>query len=223
MRHSVKKYKNAEFNKIQGELLPRVRPIAWFELQAKYGCELSDDPECDYFLPHKVLNDDLGLGAVLDSDGSVKFVSNQDLNEWGINIDQLINTAVQNLQNLDVGFQEFSPGVWVSDWQHTDNASLMFHNRAIKSLQVKGDLVAFIPHRSYLIVTGSKDIEGLESALKIVDELIDDEHSLTSFSYILQDGNWQVFVPEKNHPLKGEIEVRQAQSVEFYQELLNQD
>ena len=99
----------------------------------------------------------------------------------------------------------------------------MLHNEVIRNLKVKGELIAFIPHRAYLIITGSKDVDGLKYALEIVDELMEDERALTSFAYIFHDNSWKVFEPREGHPLRKEIKERQAQSIELYQDMLDEE
>lgn len=148
-------------------LLPRVTDRAFFQPWGGLPTPL----------PHEPLGDDLGVCLVLDGEGSVSFVSHDDLARWGRSLADLLPIAKRNLGAVTdaSGFVEVAPGVFRSAYRDTyDNARLLFLPE-LEKLSLPGDLVLSVTSRDGLFVTGTKVPGGVDRLLELTEVALAEE------------------------------------------------
>ncbi|HEY6320424.1 MAG TPA: hypothetical protein VJA16_02570 [Thermoanaerobaculia bacterium] len=86
---------------------------------------------------------------------------------WGVSLGEALAQAVANLERMSEPLRS-SParGIYVSGWQDDYDASRILSERALRGLVVDGTMVALIPDRNCLVVTGLGDVAALRSALE---------------------------------------------------------
>ena len=117
-------------------------------------------------------------------------------------------------------------GVYVSAWHDNHDASRLVLIDLIRSLEVKGDHVAMVPHRDVLVVTGSEDVDGLAKMAELAEAATSDTRFMTAISVRLQWDEWVPFRLPVGHSLHSRFEYLRYQSItrdyEEQQTLLDQ-
>ena len=148
-----------EYADIQPDILPAVRSRSFFE-SARLRMVIGGDE--DTFLQYQTLGDDLGLGLVYDMPDSMKPISNQDIELWGVTFYEALESARENLRQLRpriIGPKK-GKGVYVFTTNDGYDSSRLILLDLIRQFQVKGDYIAMAPGREMLIVAGSEDKPG---------------------------------------------------------------
>jgi hypothetical protein len=87
---------------------------------------------------------------------------------WGVSLSEALAQAVANLERVsEPRWSSPARGVYVSGWQDDYDGSRILSERALRGLAVEGAMVALIPDRNCLVVTGLGDIEALRTALEL--------------------------------------------------------
>ncbi|MDQ3440436.1 MAG: hypothetical protein M3478_08825, partial [Planctomycetota bacterium] len=136
-------------------LLPKVRERFYHEalaLNLQLGGPSPDS------IPTRVVADELTVELVYDRPHSVSTISEKQLSEWGIAFDEALTVARDNLWRIsNEDFERVLPGLHVSRWHDTHDASRLFLHGLVWQLPVNGQHVAMVPNRNVLMVAGSDD------------------------------------------------------------------
>jgi len=152
------------------------------------------------------LNDDLVVEIVYDHPRTVSSLGTEQLEAWGIELDEALRTARANLRERTEGtLRPLADGVYESWWDDAYDSARLLLTELITRLDVRGEPVAFIPHRDRLLVTGSEDAAGLERAAELAEPLLDDGRRLTGRPFILRDGAWQRFSVPESHEARPQL------------------
>lgn len=151
---------------------------------------------------HERYNDHLMILYAEDTPRNIRYLSDEELDELGVDRAGLRERAVENLGRLLPDMQaQGNDGTYMLIADGNYEASLLlfddiwtgdiWHNG---TLPVTGDLVIAVPSRDLLLVTGSRDKDGLALVREIADETVaEDPYSLTSQLFIYRDGRFQPF------------------------------
>ncbi|MFO0599175.1 MAG: hypothetical protein U0228_27960 [Myxococcaceae bacterium] len=148
-------------------------------------------------LVFKPLADDLVQVAVFDGANNMQFVTKKNLEDWGIDPDELFLEGKKNLvARSQKAFANPSPGVWESQWadNHDIARALLFDT--IRKLKVKGDPVVFLPQRDHLVITGSDDDAGLDAVADLLDTYLALPRANGGRGWRLTKSGLEPFVPE---------------------------
>ena len=186
----------ANWQDAKSRLLPRIRDRTTYALMRKRATDgekfnFTDEP----FTEH------LALELVYDFPNSIGSVNRDQLAQWGVTRDQALAVARDNLwaiSNRD--FKCVAPGVHVSDWHDSYDASRLFLHDLIWQLPVRGNHVAMTPTRNDLIVTGSEDADGLAAMAEIGAKCLSDPRFLTGAAVELQNNKWVSYMPPEQSP-----------------------
>ena len=186
----------ATWQEAKSRLLPRIRDRITYALMRKRdNCDeklnFTDEPFTDH----------LSLELVYDFPNSIGSVNHDQLAKWGVTRDQALTVARDNLwaiSNRD--FKQVAPGVYLSDWHDSYDASRLFLHDLIWQLPVRGDHVVMTPTRNDLIVTGADDSEGLVAMAKIAVRCLSDPRFITGAAVRLENNRWTSFMPPEQSP-----------------------
>ena len=212
------------FREAQPGLVPRVRERSYHSI-AKLQMEAEGE---EYFEPaYRILADHLLVELVYDLPESIATIGKIPLEEWGVGLDMALDVASRNLaDHSDNGFDSPQPGVYVSAWHDNHDASRLVLIGFIRSLDVKGDHVAMVPHRDVLVVTGSEDVDGLAKMAELAEAAASDTRFMTAIPVRLQWDQWVPFRLPEGHSLHSRFELLRYQSItrdyEEQQTLLDQ-
>ena len=101
-------------------------------------------------------------------------VQRHHLSDWGVSFEDALKTACDNLREIShQPFELAAPGVWVSPWRDNHDASRLVLLDLLRENDVRGELVAAVPNRDVLCLTGADNEEGLAHLANIVEQALD--------------------------------------------------
>jgi hypothetical protein len=185
----------------RANLLLRVRDREWYETMRLQFADARDGKGPAFTCEQ--LNDDLILEIVYDWPTAVSSTNPEQLDGWGISLEEAVRTARANLREWTPGtFSPLEAGVFVSAWHDTYDSSRLVLTELIARLDVGGDPVAVLPQRDHLFVTGAGDERGLGRIAELARPFLDEPHHLTGRAFAWRDGACQSFVPPDGHPYR---------------------
>ncbi len=187
-----------DFESAQERLLPRVRERAYLAALNLRQTLLGEDP-----LNPSLQNLNERLAATIVYDDEYHVAEYHKPMEEALNVpaDQAFDTAYDNLRKISQEpFTELAPGLYVSPWQDTHDASRLLLTEIFHRMTLRGDPVAMIPHRDLLFVTGAEDEEGLQMLANAVGESLEETRYVSGDLFRLCDGRWEVFTVDDQHP-----------------------
>ena len=129
-------------------------------------------------------------------------IDQEQIDRWGIDFEVLFEEACENLydRSPESGLEEVAPGLWCSTWNDGYNASRLLIPSLYRDLPIRGDMVAFTPHRDCLLLTGSEDPQGLQAAAEIVAQQMAAPRTISAVPLLGQHLTWELFALPDEHP-----------------------
>ncbi len=193
------------------DLMPVIRARSYFD-SATLLARLNDHEEAT--VPYQPLADDLAISLVYDLPESMRSISQDDLDKWGITFYEAMEAARDNFDG--VPFQFMGPaegeGVYVSATNDSYDATRLLLIKGEHRFKVKGDLIAMVPNRDVLILAGAEDESGLKAMAELANETLQKPRPMSGFALKLEGDDWVTWMPPKNHPLYSEFHLLQLQS-----------
>ena len=192
--------KTPAFAEARERLLPGVRDAVILDvvrLQALVGGQPHPG------VPSRRLGTRLRLCLFLDSAESTVMVTNDDLQTWGKTFEEVLQVALDNLEARSPGGLTRHEGVYVAPWSDCyDPARALLRSR-MSSVEVQGEMVAFMPNWNHLIVTGSGDGVGMTSALAFATRVMEEEpRCMSARPLVWRDGDWIDLELPRGHVLE---------------------
>ena len=191
------------FEEARARLFPGVRDRAFME-SARLIAELGAKPLDP--IPHRALGSTIVAVLVLDSPASIMTVNQEHLTGWGVTFDEALAVASENLlpASRDATWGRVTEGVYASTWNDDyDTSRLLLDevvDEVIADLGITGDPVAMVPHRNLLILTGSEDGPGLQAAMSLTEESLDQPSQISARPIARRGGVWEDLQVPDNHP-----------------------
>jgi len=177
----------ATFAEAQANLLPQLRDLPYLD-QVRLMQRIQSPKSAPMF-PTRPLASELVVALAYDSPRTIATLAQQVLDDWGVSLDEALKPAQFNLRARTAqGLVLQGPGVFVSPYQDNYDASRIVLTELISRLAVKGDPVAFVPHRDSLIVTGSEDSEGLLQACALAEPLLKENRRISGQPLVFRGG-----------------------------------
>jgi hypothetical protein len=194
----------------RANLLPKVRERVFHESWNLHSLLKENSPPK---IQYQVVAEHMAVDVVYDTPSSVRTVSLEDFEQWGVTFEEALAIGRDNLWNISKEpFGKLAPGTYVSTWQDTHDATRMFLHDLVWQLDVKGSHVAMVPDRNVLLVTGSEDAEGLlrmaEEAQQVLDE---SPRPLCGLAFILNGSAWEPYLPPDDAPSYGKLSLLACQ------------
>ncbi|MFO0596230.1 MAG: hypothetical protein U0228_13025 [Myxococcaceae bacterium] len=232
-RYEPAAYANLDFFERKDDalrsLLPRVRDRGYPHLLSARMRRQLGSKEADHVgLPYRPLGDVLASSLCIDLPTTVLDCTTQTYEGWKSSIDELWPTALENLRAISkTPFRQVSPGVYVSPWSDSHDPARLLLPELFKGLNVKGRVIAGVPNRSTLIVTGSEDPRGLDEFVALMKMGLKDPRPLSSMPLMLTDDGWRAFeprgdAPQFQHLRRLAVECRHVQHADQKTELVEQ-
>ncbi len=192
-------------------VLPRVRERVYYEL---FGLRVRLDGKTPGDVMHhpRPVTDHLSEGIVYDAENSIREFGLEQIQDWGVTLAEVDQRALENLRSSSRNaFASLRPGLWTSTAQDTHDATRLLLEDEIRALPVKGAHVAFVPHRTLLLITGSEDLESLEEVAGILEANIDLPRLMTFVPAKLGDDGWQTWTAPLPSLSRFELVTRQRE------------
>jgi uncharacterized protein YtpQ (UPF0354 family) len=133
--------------------------------------------------------------CVVDGPNSISFVKQSDLEDWGVDADQVFEQAVANLRALPMEFHALENCYYVLAQDSFIAARLLCAER-FAEVPLKGLPVAVVPDRDTLFIAGSEDDEAIKALSNLVNrQLVEANRHISTKPLVLKDGRWQEFQP----------------------------
>jgi len=189
-----------DFELVRADLRPRLWLRASLE-QVRLMNILEGNPVQPKPLLSESIGEHLILSLAYDWPDAVQSLYDDDLNEWGVTFYEAMEVARQNLQGATVGYGKIGDGSYSFMSADTYAASRITLVERTEGLEVSGKLVAMVPNRDSLFVTGSEDEAGLVIMATMAEKGLEQPYSLSAVPLILDDDTWQDWMPPEGHPL----------------------
>jgi hypothetical protein len=185
-------------------LLPRLIPQGMVDASRAVaaselgGASTAGDMAVRRFSPHRA------LALVVDSPRAMSYCTVTQLQDWGKTFDDLLPRAMENLWAMSKQ-DLFSPGpgVWVSPYGDSHDASRLALDGLVFQHAVEGDHVAIPPTVADLLFTGSDDLNGLAFILEMSTKLIDaGPRPIDGRLHRLRNHVWEPWMPPLDHPAR---------------------
>jgi uncharacterized protein YtpQ (UPF0354 family) len=153
----------------------------------------SDAPFPFYF---EQLNEELYVLYVFDTETSMRYISQKDIDKLQIKNEELRTLAKENLRSsieLQIQGNPASLSMLLAGGNY--EASFILYDSLWNKEQfpVKGDIIVYIPSRDLVLVTGSEDAEGLKQVRSIVyDPENEWPHIVSEKGFVRKGDAWEV-------------------------------
>jgi hypothetical protein len=199
------------FEDVHPDLLPTVRSRAYFEF-ALLQLKLEGGAATDY--PQQILAEHLAIGLVYDLPDSMRTVISQDLENWGVTFYEALEAACANLrQKEDPVFVSPHDGVYLSATGDNYDAARLILSDMVRQFDVRGDVIAMIPNRDTLIITGSESLLGLRTMAARAKQALTEPRPISTIALRLFDDEWSEWLPPFGHSLYREFATLRLQSL----------
>jgi uncharacterized protein YtpQ (UPF0354 family) len=191
------------FQEALPNILPRVQSRSFYEemiLMTKTGeMPMTDLGEAQ--LPHRIIAEHFAVGLVYDSPQSVIQLNANKLSDWDVELEEVMVTALKNLDALTPEpFKEITPGVFLSTYEDTHDASRLMLLERVRQCKVQGRHVAMVPSRNTLVITGESDQQGQTIMLNIAEKVLQLPRPLLGLPLVLSADTWHPWQPNPDHP-----------------------
>ncbi|MDH5328058.1 MAG: hypothetical protein OEZ68_00855 [Gammaproteobacteria bacterium] len=137
---------------------------------------------------------------IFDYKDSMAIVGKDTLAKWEIDFDEAFAQAQDNLRKVSYQpFESLKPGLYISQWQDDYDASRIFLPELFHRLELLGDPVITLPTRNTILVTGSKDAQGIEDLAEITRKALDEEPKvITGYALTLNNFTLEHFPQQQD-------------------------
>jgi hypothetical protein len=131
----------------------------------------------------------------------VQSLGDDELAEWGVTFYEAMEVARDNLQAATISYTKIGDGFYLFMSGDTYDASRITIVEHTQRVEVNGELVALVPSRDSLFVTGLEDEAGLGTMVAMAEKPLQEPYSLSGVPLIFEGGAWQDWLPPEDHPL----------------------
>ena len=186
-----------EFADAAHDLLPSLKPRSFLEALRR---EPTTDKSKNLDMPHLPVSEHLVLCLAYDLPHSMRFVPQDQLDQWGVTIYEAMETAKKNLFEKGHSLASIGDKAYVFMGGDAYDATRLINTEFLQTLKLDGDVVALAMTRDSLLVAGADDDEGLAIMADLAEKTLEDPRPLCSIPVRLVDGEWETWSPAPDHP-----------------------
>ncbi len=146
---------------------------------------------------YETINEHLLVFYALDTERNIRYLGRKDIDSLSLQPEELRTQAVKNLSGLLPDIERHgNAGTFMVIAGGTYEASLLLFDSiwSTDNFNVDGEFVVAIPSRDILLVTGSRNTEGLEQLRTLAGKTVaEGSYHLTPELFLRQDGKWLLF------------------------------
>lgn len=196
---SVAQEMPADFEDVKAGIMPSVRARSFFDM-VRLSAELELDdvpPKLPVFQP---INEQLVCAFVYDSGPAMRFLHQEDLESWGTTIYELMEVARLNFeQNPPMGFSRIGDSFYAVLGDENYGATRLVHNELLARMEVAGDMVAALPNRGTLMITGTESDDGLKIMADLLEKEMEKPRPITNMLFRRVGDDWEPWLPPPEH------------------------
>lgn len=143
------------------------------------------------------LCENLEIGIAYDGESTIVRLTETQLSEWNMTFDDAYGVAIDNLRlESSKPFAALKDGVLVSRFGDHYDASRLLLTDMLHRQPIAGAPVVMAPNRAALLLTGDRNVAGLQTMLEIAEEALAQPRPLPALMLRWDGAVWQKFVPE---------------------------
>ncbi len=198
-------------------VLPRLRDRAWFSaVRRQAELELGADEAAieEVMLPHRAVNSELSIHLAFELPTSLMELGTDRLRAWGVTFDEMLEIAKRNLRaRSTTPFDSPEPGMFISPFKDSYDATRMILPELFEALQVKGRPVLIAATHDIVLVTGDEDGPGLEKLGAWAEQALLEPRPNSAVTFRLEGKGWRPWLPNRDHPAYAKLKLLQLQTV----------
>lgn len=202
-----------EFDDVKARIMPTVRSRSYFDiLRLSAEIELNCvPPKLPIFQP---INDQLVCGFVYDSGPAMRFLHNEDVETWGTTMYELMELARMNFeQQTPIGISKIGTSFYSVLGDENYGATRLIQEELLARMEVEGDMVAVIPNRGTLMVTGTESVDGLKVMSDLLEKEVDHPRPISSVLFRRVGEEWEPWLPPSDHPTYAAFKLAATRSI----------
>ena len=189
-----------DFDEARSHLRPKLWTRAGIE-KSRLQVEVDGGDGSKMDIPEYEVGSHLVASLAYDFPQQIMSVSHEQLANWGISYYEALEIARENLEQEQCTFAQIGQGCYVSATGDSYDSSRLLLPNLIERFEVKGDLIAMVPNRDYLLVAGSNDEQGLGVMLELTAKALDHPRPMVPIPLRLDGDDWVDWMPTSKHPL----------------------
>jgi hypothetical protein len=147
---------------------------------------------------HRTLGSDIAVSVASDSESQIALLTDETITDLGLDYEQALRIATDNLRRVsNDNWIEIGPSLFQSGWKDDYDPARLLLADVIKKLPIKGDPVALAIDNNTLLVTGSKNKQGLLDMASLGRKMLEETtRPLSGQAIVLTDAGWADFLPD---------------------------
>ncbi len=187
-----------EFSDASYDLRPRLWARSTFE-NMRLRNLIDGGPEPNW--PIEAIGSHLILSLVYDLPESVRSVNGDELEGWGVSFWEAREAAITNLAQENFMVASLGEALYASNTGDSYDATRLILSALTDQFQIEGDMVAMVPNRDTLLITGDQSELGIKMMVELAArELAENPRPLVAAPLIFRDGNWEDWSVPVDHP-----------------------
>ena len=194
-----------DFEDASYDIRPRLWTRSTFEL-LKLRQQLENGNPVDW--PLEMIGEHLFLSIVYDLPESVRSISTEDLEQWGVTFWETREIAIHNLAESKFVYANVGNELYASNTQDSYDATRLMLPELFNEFEVEGQHIAMVPNRDTLLVTGTESVVGQKMMIEFATQQLQEQpRPMIATPLLLQpDGTWTDWIPPTDNPLYSEFE-----------------
>lgn len=197
------------FDEVRSNLRPKIwlrSTMTNLELQSRL------EGKDSFATPYYPLGTHLVSGLVYDMPTTMRSLTDDDLEKWGVSYYEAMEAACDNLREGSAGFSRIGDHFFSPITGDNYDASRVLLTDKILEWDVVGDHVAMVAQRDALYVTGTDDELSLKIMVDLTESTMKEQpRPLSPFPIRLVDGEWEDWNLPRSHPSVTKLEQLQVQ------------
>jgi uncharacterized protein YtpQ (UPF0354 family) len=187
-----------EFKDASYDLRPRLWARSTFEsMRLRSRLEGAEEPRW----PLEPIGENLYLSLVFDLPESVRSLSDEELENWGISYWEAREVAMNNLAEEELMIASLGDVLYASNTGDSYDATRLALTGLIEQLEFDGIPIAMVPNRDTLLLTGSNSEVGIKMMVELAEkELAENPRPLIATMLAFEHGEWNDWQLPSDHP-----------------------
>lgn len=189
-----------DFSDASHDIRPRIWTRSTFE-QLRLRQQIEGGKPIDW--PLEPIGEHLYLSLVYDLPESVRSISNEDLENWGVTFWEAREIAIQNLADSKFVYASVGDELYASNTGDSYDATRLILTELFDEFNVDGQAIVMVPNRDTLLVTGSESEVGQKMMLEFAMQQLQEQPRPMIATPLTIDpsGQWIDWFPTAENPL----------------------
>lgn len=188
-----------DFDDARKNLRPKLWVRAGLE-QMRLQIILDGGNPSKFDIPEYECGSHLVASLVYDRPQTMQSIPQDQLNDWGVTYYEAMEIARENLEEVPASYAQIGDGCYAFMTGDSYDACRLLLPTLVERLEVKGDLIAMVPNRDALLVTGSADETGLLVMSTLATKGREEPRPMVPVPLRRDGDDWVDWLPPKGHP-----------------------